>query len=518
MTTPVGSRLLEGFLQAADLELVEAKDGKGKDRIIVRGEFARSDVPTQNKRIYPQKVWEGNLSRLSTAISERRVTGELDHPQDGKSALSRASHVITGLSLNKGIVVGEAEILNTSRGKDLKELLKAKCKIGVSSRGYGTTKPQDDGNEEVQEDYKLATFDFVADPADKDAFPDVFTESKRLQEEAMTEQGIELRVQRALNEERARVESEMRGQFSHELIEAVSRAREELVEEVRGELLTDPEVGGSRTALERVKDILLPFILPEDAATIITRKDKEIETLRSELAEKIDAFQEVEEDRDKIAQLCRSFGYTLHLERMVKGTGHEALVKKLIGDVTKYESAEVLQKKIEAILSDLPKAAKPKVKDQGTNEELERTQLQVEELSAKSGKQGGQIKKLKEALGKSLKANEVAALMQYAYESLIGNPKAAKILSVLESSNVETKKDVKNIIEQFRESPRSSRRAGSEIKERIRGLQGRGRSVRALDEEAGDVSPVARKRRKVHEEQDFNGLGVSLHDLKRFNE
>ncbi|MCK5644217.1 MAG: hypothetical protein KAJ19_25685 [Gammaproteobacteria bacterium] len=516
MTTPVGSRLLEGFLQAADLKLVEAKDGKGKDKIMVRGEFARSDVPTQNKRVYPQKVWEGNLNRLGTPIKERRVIGELDHPQDGKSALSRASHVITALSLNKGIVVGEAEILNTSRGKDLKELLKAKCKIGVSSRGYGTTKPNDDGNEEVQEDYKLATFDFVADPADKDAFPDVFAESKRLQEEALTEQGVEFRIQRALNEERARVESDLRSQFSRELVEAISSTREEMMEEIRGELLTDPEVGGSRTALEKVKDILLPFILPEDAETIIARKDTEIDTLRSELAEKNDTYQEVEADRDKIANLCRQFGYMLHLERMVKGTGHEELVKKLIGDVTSYESAEDLQKKIESILADLPKAPKPEGGDQEVSEELERSNLQVEELTAKSKKQGGQIKKLKETLEKSLKANEVAALMQYAYESLIGNPKAAKILSVLDSSNVETKKDVSNIIEQFRESPRSARRAGSDIKERIRELHGRGRSVRALDEEVGDTSPLAHERRKVQEDQNFNGLGVSLKELKKF--
>lgn len=519
MTTPVGSRLLEGFLHAANLELVEAKDGKGKDKIIVRGEFARADSPTQNKRIYPQRVWEGNLTRLTGPISERKVIGELDHPQDGKTALSRASHVITGLKLDKGIVVGEAEILDTSRGKDLKALLKANCKIGVSSRGYGSTKPKDDGNEEVQEDYKLATFDFVADPADKDAFPDVFAESARLQEEALTEQGIEMRINRAILEERARVESEMRSNFSRDLVEAMSGQREELREEVRGELLTDPEVGAARAALEKVKDVLLPFILPDDAETIIARKDTEIETLRSELAEKIDAYQEVEADRDKIAALCREFGYQLHVERILAGSGHADLVRKLIGEVSQYASAEDLKKKIDSILADLPPA--PQAQEEGASrEEKERLELRVEELTVKAEKQSGKIKKLEAALGKSLKANEAAALMQYAYESLIGNPKAAKILSVLNSSNVETRKDVDNIIEQFRESPQPRGAGRSEIKERVRSLHGRGRSVQALEEERGEPSPTfrerAKKERRKQQTEDFNGLGVSLDEMKPF--
>jgi hypothetical protein len=91
--------------------------------------------------------------------------------------LNRVAHIVTKLWLEDGKVFGEAEILDTDPGRNLQALLKAGCKVGVSSRGYGSTKPNDKGEDVVQEDYKLVTFDFVAEPA-AGAFPAVFFEWK----------------------------------------------------------------------------------------------------------------------------------------------------------------------------------------------------------------------------------------------------------------------------------------------------------------------------------------------------
>jgi len=94
---------------------------------------------------------------------------------DGKTSLSRVSHIITGLWVDRdGIVNGEAEILDTPRGKILQELFRSDTRVGISSRGSGTlgkTEPV------VQDDYKLETFDFVANPSTFGAFPEAIYES-----------------------------------------------------------------------------------------------------------------------------------------------------------------------------------------------------------------------------------------------------------------------------------------------------------------------------------------------------
>ena len=61
-------------------------------------------------------------------------------------------------------VVGEAEILNTPAGMTARALIKGGVKIGISSRGMGSLSESEDGTKKVNEDFKLVTFDLVADP------------------------------------------------------------------------------------------------------------------------------------------------------------------------------------------------------------------------------------------------------------------------------------------------------------------------------------------------------------------
>lgn len=157
------------------LTLEESTDGSG--RLIVRGEFAKCDIATSNGRVYPYALWEREIKKLSKGMKERRVYGELDHPGNGRTELARASHIITSLSIENGIVIGEAEVLDTDRGRNVKAIFGSGCRVGISSRGFGSTKKNSKGEEVVQEDYHLATFDFVADPADDEAYPEPFYES-----------------------------------------------------------------------------------------------------------------------------------------------------------------------------------------------------------------------------------------------------------------------------------------------------------------------------------------------------
>ena len=112
---------------------------------------------------------------------ERRVLGELDHPTHDAVKLSNVSHLITGLDFNGKELVGECELLDTPSGKVAQALVEGGVKSGISSRGMGTLSEHSDGTKHVNEDFKLVTFDLVADPSTRGAFPGV-SESSLVEE------------------------------------------------------------------------------------------------------------------------------------------------------------------------------------------------------------------------------------------------------------------------------------------------------------------------------------------------
>jgi len=165
--------LIDTFPFDYSVKLVEAKGGNEK-WLEVEGRFQHADLQNQNGRIYPRGLWEKVLGddNVKHSLKEGAMLGELDHPDDGKTSLKRVSHIVTGLKmLESGEVVGKARILNNEQGRQLKEIIAAGGKVGISSRGSGSVKPSMNGVQVVQEDYKLNTFDFVVTPSTPNAFP-----------------------------------------------------------------------------------------------------------------------------------------------------------------------------------------------------------------------------------------------------------------------------------------------------------------------------------------------------------
>ena len=90
--------------------------------------------------------------------------------------------------------IGRAKILDTPNGKIAKSLLDEGVRLGVSSRGMGSIRKEDNCNV-VMDDFMLATAaDIVADPSAPDAFVNGIMEGKEwvwnngiLQESAVAE-------------------------------------------------------------------------------------------------------------------------------------------------------------------------------------------------------------------------------------------------------------------------------------------------------------------------------------------
>ena len=160
------------------IELCEGSTSLSKSLVKFRGKFQEAEAINKNKRMYPFDVLDENMKRLQEAISERRLIGELDHPSDSIIHFTNASHIVTKLWWDANTLMGEGEILNTPHGIILKSLIESGVPIGISSRGVGNGKVNEDGILVIGESYKLITFDAVADPSTYSAYQEKVSSKK----------------------------------------------------------------------------------------------------------------------------------------------------------------------------------------------------------------------------------------------------------------------------------------------------------------------------------------------------
>jgi len=550
VSTPVDSQSLKNQLideqvQHCKLELIEG-EGEKKGRVYARGEFGHAAKPTANGRFYRHRIWESNISRLQENLQARKVIGELDHPTDGRTALQRASHVITDLQLKGDQVIGEAEILDTAKGRDLKAILAAGVPVGISSRGFGSTKPDGKGIEEVQDDYKLITFDFVAEPADPTAYPEAVFESSEsgaammfegADLDAQVEPASEEEVEAASREEEeveASEESEtsdapnvssappgeaemaqrfadrvlqdmngdpvpverLREEFASVLVDRIAALRADVEQQVRTEMATDPAVAGARAALEEVQRALLPFALTEDATALVAERDEEITQLRSQLEEAEATIEQQESLIGTLTEAAREAGYRYHLECLLHEDNSDARrIRGIVGDVAQYETPDDLRESVEEAMQELRTVRL---------EEERVLRAQTEEADALRARN----QELAEGLEKALVANRDLAVRVYASERLQTHPWGAKILRMLERSGFQSREHVDAVIEEFREPTRDVDDLEN-VRARVRAkLQG---GYEHLQE---DTKEVRSHRGRA---DNYNGLGVSLSDLKNLS-
>jgi hypothetical protein len=143
-------------------------DPHGKLRF--RGKFQEAEAVNKNKRMYPFETLDENVQRLQAAMKVGGLTGEIDHPTDSIVHLKDISHKVTKLWWEGNVLMGEGEVLTTPSGMVLRKLINDGVQIGISSRGVGNGRVNEDGILVIGESYKLITFDAVADPSTHQAY------------------------------------------------------------------------------------------------------------------------------------------------------------------------------------------------------------------------------------------------------------------------------------------------------------------------------------------------------------
>ena len=163
-------KLICELTESVDYELIEEGAG-GKKQYFIEGIFMQSEQKNKNGRIYPKEVLQKEVKRYNKEYVEpKRAFGELGHPDGPTVNLDRVSHMITELVEDGKNFIGRAKILDTPNGQIVKSLIDEGARLGVSSRGMGTLKP-DKKAQVVQNDFYLATAaDIVADPSAPNAF------------------------------------------------------------------------------------------------------------------------------------------------------------------------------------------------------------------------------------------------------------------------------------------------------------------------------------------------------------
>lgn len=175
----------------------ESKEQNG-GKIVMKGILQKADTLNQNGRIYPTNVLEREVRNYQKFIVENRAMGELDHPDTSVVNLKNVSHVIREAYLEQGVVYGSVEILNTPSGQILQSLIESGVKLGISSRGVGSTRKQGDYYV-VQDDFQLICWDFVSEPSTPGAF--MLPEGKRIDQADLREVFNRTdRIDRAVND------------------------------------------------------------------------------------------------------------------------------------------------------------------------------------------------------------------------------------------------------------------------------------------------------------------------------
>jgi len=156
--------------------VIKEVDGKhvevmpARKKILMKGILQKADTLNQNGRIYPLNVLEREVRNYQKFIIENRAVGELDHPDSSVVNLKNVSHVIREAYIEDKTVIGTIEVLSkTPSGQILQGLVESGIKLGISSRGVGSTRKQGEYYL-VQDDFQLICWDMVSEPSTPGAF------------------------------------------------------------------------------------------------------------------------------------------------------------------------------------------------------------------------------------------------------------------------------------------------------------------------------------------------------------
>lgn len=376
--------------------LAEKEEDKGYKLLTISGTASRAGIVNKNRRLYPTAVLAKAVEKAQDSIKKGKFLGEVDHPE-WQGSLGRTAVKFTRLYMEGDLVFFEGEVLATQAGEHLALLLRSGVGVGVSTRGYGSTRPIDgpDGTfYEVQPDFELKGIDCVLDESNEFGKVANF-ESKgggkrmELTLEILQTEHPDLYaqvVEKVTADVKAEVTESIEKEFELKVAQAVEDKKEEFVEGVKQEVMESEEITQLKSIVESVVDAVKPLI-PEaktkeelDADLVKTVADLEeetetlkgvIETLKEEKANAEKVLTEQENAKKVIAKV----------DELVEGHRFEkALRQKLDKCATEEEVQEMFESELAFITALVENTEIPSGSGKSSDEEDGKGKLSEEAI------------------------------------------------------------------------------------------------------------------------------------------
>jgi Kyanoviridae head maturation protease len=346
--------------------LTEAKTRPGV-LMTVEGVFQRADTKNANNRVYPAKLWNKLMTdeELNERIVTRSMFGELDHPAGGATSGVRVSHIVTEHRLlPSGEVRGKIDILDTPSGRIAETLFRAGARLGVSSRGDGSVERKGDTSE-VQEDFRLETYDLVLKPSTPGAYPQIVESEEAAKQNcdliaeavsglvnSTTDVGVLLECHKILSVlESARCESiitDLKHKLTGPKTEGSSTDPKETTKPMATQTPSSPEHSSDQTTL---------FLREQIERGIVENKtlfESQIATLNQRVVDLVTERDELKTDLEAATKLIEEFEHaTKELKEAQRGDEklqkqYEAALKLLDEAVPRLQAAALTERRLEA--------------------------------------------------------------------------------------------------------------------------------------------------------------------------
>jgi len=160
---------------APNMETLTEQTEAGKV-LYLEGPMIMTEAKNRNGRIYEKAMMEASVEAyMNDYVKANRAVGELNHPTYPFPNIKEAAVYIESLEWHGNNVIGKARVLNNIHGQQIKSLVEAGFKMGMSTRGLGNVVERS-GSKYVTE-YMLNAIDAVDMPSGQICYMNALKES-----------------------------------------------------------------------------------------------------------------------------------------------------------------------------------------------------------------------------------------------------------------------------------------------------------------------------------------------------
>jgi len=131
-------------------------------KFLIAGNMLVGDTVNKNSRRYSSAVLSKAVNEIKPLVQCGAMFGTLGHCESADPM--KVSHVIKSLNKRGSNYYGVAQCLDEGAGKVLQSIIRAGGQLGFSRKGTGTI-VEENGVQEVQDDYRILSLDCVLDPS-----------------------------------------------------------------------------------------------------------------------------------------------------------------------------------------------------------------------------------------------------------------------------------------------------------------------------------------------------------------